>query len=493
MRSKPALGINLSGISDWATELPFVDAFKMSRPWISQRRGSSWGSGPPLELDSYGWVRRLEPDCYAETLIYSSRVKRYPGGIYTLLYEGEGQIECAGPLTERSRQPGRIELEVRANTDTLFLRLRQTNPKNYMRNIRLIMPGFEKLYQTNPFHPLFLNRWRGVACFRFMDWGNTNNSKLRTWNDRPRLEDATYMLRGVPIELMIDLCNRLKVDAWFCVPHQADDLYVRQLAQLVNRRLAPDRKVYLEYSNETWNSIFEQYTYAGNQGIALGFATTLWEGAWRYHAHRAVQIFRLWEQEVGRRRLVRVLASHSENPYATQQILEFQNAYRSADALAIAPYFGPIVTPNSDPPESVVQNWTAQEALDYLERVSLPRTIKHIQEHANLVRKYGLKLVAYEGGIHFVGAGGAENNEKITQLCMEVNRHPQLYRLYRQYLDAWARAGGDLFCYFASVSEWSKWGCWGVMEYYDEDPRRSPKFRALIDWARQQGQAINYP
>ena len=36
--AKPALGINLAGPADWNTELPFVDAFRLSRAWISQKK-----------------------------------------------------------------------------------------------------------------------------------------------------------------------------------------------------------------------------------------------------------------------------------------------------------------------------------------------------------------------------------------------------------------------------------------------------------------------
>ena len=59
-RATPRLGMNLSGPADWNTELPFVDVFRLSRAWISQRRGSGWGEAPPLELDECGWVKHLE-------------------------------------------------------------------------------------------------------------------------------------------------------------------------------------------------------------------------------------------------------------------------------------------------------------------------------------------------------------------------------------------------------------------------------------------------
>ena len=48
VRPRPALGINLSGPADWNTELPFVDAFRLARAWISQQQGAGWGSPSPF-------------------------------------------------------------------------------------------------------------------------------------------------------------------------------------------------------------------------------------------------------------------------------------------------------------------------------------------------------------------------------------------------------------------------------------------------------------
>ncbi len=282
---RPRLGINLSGIADWNTELPFVDVFRMSRPWISQRKGAGWGQGPPLALDKHGWVTKLEPDCYAETLMCTIDGGHYPSGEYVVLYDGEGELDTWNAASVVSRQPGRIVLKVDATKGTVFLRLLQTNPNNYVRNIRVIMPGFEKTYQKDPWHPVFLNRWRGlVSCIRFMDWMKTNNSEIERWEDRPTPEDATFSRKGVALEWMIDLCNRLQADAWFCIPHKADDDFVRCFAEMVRERLNPSLRVYVEYSNEVWNGLFAQHRYAAEQGQKLGFGEKPWEAAWRFTA-----------------------------------------------------------------------------------------------------------------------------------------------------------------------------------------------------------------
>ena len=55
------LGMNLSGIKDWSTQLPFVDVFKSARDWIPQNvNGGSWNTGDSLTLTSKGWIARLD-------------------------------------------------------------------------------------------------------------------------------------------------------------------------------------------------------------------------------------------------------------------------------------------------------------------------------------------------------------------------------------------------------------------------------------------------
>ncbi|MCL4194489.1 MAG: hypothetical protein KJZ87_22325, partial [Thermoguttaceae bacterium] len=282
--SKPSLGINLNGPADWNTELPFVDVFRFSRPWISQREGQPWGKGPELELDERGWVKRLEADCWAETLLCTIEGGHYPAGRYAVLYDGQGELDVWNAATIVDRRPGRLAVDVDPSKGAFYLRLLKTDPNDYVRNIRVIMPGFETTWRKDPFHPVFLERWQGVTCLRFMDWMETNGSEISRWSQRPRLDDATFSKHGVAVEVMIDLANRLGADPWFCMPHRADDEYIRNFARLVRQRLDGRRKVYVEYSNEVWNGQFPQSKYAGEEGIKLGFAEKPWEAAWRFTA-----------------------------------------------------------------------------------------------------------------------------------------------------------------------------------------------------------------
>ena len=85
------------------------------------------------------------------------------------------------------------------------------------------------------------------------------------------------------------------------------------------------------------------------------------------------------------------------------------------------------------------------------------------------------------------------SNEAMTRLFHAANRDPRMGAIYQKYYDAWTAEGGDLFCYFASTGAWSKWGSWGILQWFDDDPAKSPKFMATMRWARQCGQRVNIP
>jgi len=483
-QSKPAplrLGINLAGPADWNTELPFTDVFRLSREWISQRKGSPWGQGPKLDRDPNGWIRRLETGCYAETLLCTIDGGHYPRGQYVCLYEGKGRIEFHNIAREVSRANGRIVFEPAPEKGAIFPRLMETAPADVVRNIRVLLPGYEKRYQQEPFTPWLLSRWKGMQAVRFMDWMLTNNSPIREWADRPTLAYCNTTEKGVPIETMVDLSNRLRIAPWFCMPHMASDDYVRRFAQQVRRTLRPELPVYVELSNEVWNSIFRQHHDYAQEGIRLKLADASkpWEAAHRYYCRRSRQVWRIWREAFGgSSRVVRVLGAHAANPWWSEQDLAYDNTASECDALAIAPYISFIVGPDSQPSAAEVSRWTVDQVMDYMEQKALPQSVEWIRKHREIAQRFRVRLICYEAGQHAVGTGGAENNEALTRLFTAANRTERMGRLYTRYLQEWQQAGGgDLCCIFSSVAASSKWGSWGLLEYYDDD---TPKYRAVL-------------
>ncbi len=483
--TKRKLGMNLAGPADWSSELPFTDVFRLSREWISQRSGAGWGQGPKLERDAAGWVKRLEPGCYAETLMCTIDGGHYPAGEYVCLYEGKGRIEFNNIKREVSRAPGRIVFEPDPPKGAIFLRLMETDPQDYVRNIRVLMPGYETRYVKEPFTPWMLERWKGCSAFRFMDWMNTNGSPIREWSDRPKPTDCNWTEKGIPVETMVEFSNRTQTDPWFCMPHLATDDYVRRFAELVKRTLDPKLKVYIELSNEVWNGGFRQHHDCAKEGIRLGLsdASKPWEAAHKYFARRSQQVWRIWEEVWGgTSRLVRVLGSQAANPWWAEQDLAFEDTFKLCDALAIAPYCSLNVGPDSDPNVSAVSGWTVDQVMDHMERKSLPECTDWMRRHKAIADRFKVRLICYEAGQHAVGVGGGENNEALTKVLTAANRSERMGKLYERYLDAWRDVGGgDLCCIFASVGNYSKWGSWGLIEHYKDE---TPKYRTVIERLR---------
>ena len=498
VQPKASLGGNLVAISDWTREWPFVDIFKLARPWISQQSGMSWGQGGALNVTPDGWIASLQPGQYAETIILDNALDDasadFPSGNYTLFYDGSGAIEFdLNTATIVSQSPGQMIVNVPPNQIGIFLKITQIDPNNPLRNIRFIMPGFENTYQTQPFHPTFLSRLQGLKTVRFMEWEVTNNSPIQSWSDRPLPTDYTYSWRGVPLETIIQLANALQVDAWFNIPHAATDDYVRQFATLVSQQLNPNLKAYIEYSNETWNGQFSQNGYVQNMGLSLNLSSDPTAAGAYYTALRSMQIFKIWKDAYGEdaSRFVRVLPSQAASAWMSQQIVTFQNAYGYADALAIAPYYSMCSDVSSggfgflgDPSTAdQVTTMTVDQILDIELGHIRNCGLEEITSNAAVAQQYGLRLLAYEGGQSLIGVGSAQNNQQLISLFKSANRNSRIHDLYAEFLQNWKQSGGDLFMHYADVTPYTQYGNFGSLEYQDQDPSTAPKFRALSEFA----------
>lgn len=263
----PVLGINLSSVCYYSSELAFTDIFKQAQTW-QEVWDETDGDAPGLLLDANGWGEALAPEQGAEALL--CRVDgHYPAGVYTCGYDGEGELEFYFDAEVISREPSRIPLQVEPSAAGFALRLMNTSFSSPLRNIKIYLPGFTPA-DTSVFHPDFLENWKDFQAIRFMDWMRTNNSLQEFWEDLPVPDMQTQgSPRGVALEYMIQLANELKAHPWFCIPHKASAEYVLQFAERVKAELNPDLKVYVEYSNEVWNAQFDQAAYC--QDLDLEF------------------------------------------------------------------------------------------------------------------------------------------------------------------------------------------------------------------------------
>jgi len=487
--SNARFGINLSGIAYWTSEFPFVDLFKQSGEWFVEGKQTA-DSG--LVLDANGWVTQLPLGVVASSIVSAFDGSHFPSGDYVILYDGEGVIKVPNHV-HKSAKPGRIIVHVNGQKGIFRLDISKINPQNYLKNIRVIPLSQENTYEKNRWNPAFLKRWQGVACLRFMDYMQTNFSQKVTWADRAQPSDASFARKGVPLEWLVDLANQLNCDAWFCMPHKADDNYIKQSAIYVKDHLKPELRAWVENSNEVWNGGFQQYHDAAAAGMQLKLAEDSGQAALRYYGYRSVQIFKIWADVFqGNQRLVRVLASQAAYAPSAEVILSFKDTAAHADVLAIAPYlsFNVPAKDENGLNDQVVSQWSLNQLFEYLNKISLPESIQWMINNKKIADAYGLKLVAYEAGQHLVGVGGGESNENLNELLYKANADARMGEIYSKSLAAWTQMGGDLTCSYFSVGTWSKWGNWGLLQRYDDNPASSPKFTANINWAISRGQKM---
>lgn len=519
--STMAVGTNLSGIADWSTQLPFLDAFKSSRRWLTQcdagEPGCSGGwetnEYDQLDLDDRGWVKSLpapeDPVEYTRvgTLMFREIGGRYPGGQYVVLYDGEGTIEYRYDAQKdaTASRPGRDIINVTPSDGGIWLQITATDPNrtgNYIRNIHVVPIAYENTFQTEIFTPEFLEKSRPFVAIRFMDWMNTNNSEQSEWANRPRVDDATYAMgKGVPLEIMIAFANRLGANPWFTLPHQATDEYMANFAQSVKTCLNPGLTAYVELSNEVWNWQFQQAHYALEQGQAR-WGADKGDAFMQWYGMRTAQMSDIWKRIFADQpadRLVTVISTQTAWLGLENSVLDCslwvaegnRPCYQHGiDAYAITGYFSGKLP--SDEGKTAIANWTREpdggfgKAIAQIQQGNvlgtdpyddtLPGLERSFQYHQKVAQDKGLTLVVYEGGQHLARS----DDEKSTEFFIELNRRPEMYDIYTEMLETWKREDGALFMHFSDISQPSRWGSWGALEYLEQES--SPKYKALMDF-----------
>ncbi len=520
------LGTNLNALSDFSRHWTFVDAFKLSRPWLD----GSFAEFPAGQIDSDGWVTNLTGGQVAQALMFFDQSGHYPStpncaaspsatNCYVLKFDGAGAITFdAGANIVSTPGPGnRFFVNVPQQgpgNGGIVLKLTATTPGNPVKNIRFIMAGFESTADAQPFHPTFLQTLAPYKLIRFMDWMGTNGSTIQNFSQWKTLASATQTVvdgpgfgehgSGVAFEYMVDLCNALDADMWINLPAEASDAFMTSAATLIRDRLEPGRKLYIEYSNEIWNGQFLQGIFIQQQGETLGLGSGF-TAKLNYQARRSKEMFAIFETVFGgTSRIVRVLAGQAANADLVKQVAEFESVFLKADAIALAPYMdgggrvGGLANLTSLSNSQVLSQMQTHlvGTTDNDNHVKL-----WLETHRNLVHGPGLfgsftdgmvndqgvplRIVAYEGGQHLLALGPNNGNATANGILDSVNRDAGMGTLYKQYLCQWrAIVGGDSFVHFNDLFVYGAFGRWGALEFQDQATSTSPKFLALEDYAQ---------
>ncbi|RVU86243.1 hypothetical protein EOL70_01990 [Leucothrix sargassi] len=504
------LGINTNEALENNTSLPFVDLFRLAMPFDEAR---PWFTKGHVQYDQNGWPKNLNGGQAGTRFLNQVDPQALPQGLYTVRYDGQGHIRYGGGVKVVRRAQGMDLISLHPMSDkkiTATLTIDTSNPRNYLRNIRILMPGgicadnpmrrvsnarhcrgnfqaFADNYNHITFNPEYLNFMKDFKVLRFMNMAGITRNNLEHWSKRPHLKKATWGgkegVRGVPLEIMVKLANQLNVDPWFSIPHKANNDFIKRYALYVRQHLKPHLKAYVEYSNETWNDVFvPQAEHMKQTGTRYKLDSDRRVAGAKYYSLQSTRIFKIWEQMFGgTQRLVRVMGGLTSDMNLSHTILGYRQAYKNVDALAVAPYFyvGQERMKNIRSVGHVFQQLQAKD-----NRYSIENTLKNVRQQADIAKSYGVDLIAYEGGQHFVHSKTHSVTEGATPYLIQANRHPHMATLYTQLLQGWKKAGGKLFVAFSAPRPYTWHGSWGVKEYINQPMYQAPKYRALLGFAK---------
>lgn len=463
------LGANLPGLSDWEFTPVYADLVMHARQF--GHPDHPWGGPTDLvPIGADGWP-------VGDFGVY---LMSGPGrlGTYKVAFNGQANVSLAasaattisGKVYDAAKNLTTLDVVRATGADQMVLIFKGTG--SGIKNLKVMRPGYAV---TNPplFTTEFVHHISRFKTLRFMDWLRTNNNRLvTTWATRTvPTTTRTLSAAGVPWEHVIALGNQTGKDLWINIPLLADDDHVLQLARLLKTTLTSGAKVYVEYSNEIWNSSFTQY--GDNKNLATAevganpASPLAFDGntnadmlGYRRSAKRLKEISDIFRGVYGDAAMMAtirpVFAGQVVQPYIAQMGLEFvETVYgppsRYFYALAGAPYFNLGA-------RQTVDGLTAADVLAAMgDSVTALSKVNAFEKNIALARWYNLPLLAYEGGADTFGPGSLAAKKA-------ASLDPAMLALCKRYLSTWYAGGGEtMMWYTAGATNWdTQYGSWGL-------------------------------
>ncbi len=340
---------------------------------------------------------------------------------------------------------------------------------------------------------------------------------------------------GVPLEVMVALANQIGADPWFNIPHFATDDFVREFAEYVRDNVDPGLQIHIEYSNEAWNPIFDQFHFTNDQGLEL-FGDEFGDFPFSiYYGYRSAEILSIFTEVFGEQaddRLVGVLGTQTVVPFRSQEVIRGAEVFfeRNApdtqlddviDALGVTGYFGDIVSDNSIFSESFLNlidisrdafanGQTSDEfeffnnALEeyYRDGTLFPGAVPELEGIENFSVEffrstiatqigiingndflgnptrtpYDLDLIQYEGGPNIAPF---TNDPDLFLFLEQFNRSEQIATLQGEALDAFREEGGTLANDFQLIDSPRFANSFGTLAFLGDS---NPLFDEVIDF-----------
>lgn len=491
-----SMGTNLTYAVDWSGEYPFVDLMKYSRPWGTQNNMDVPGGTnafnteliEQIPRDTLGYPLSLPyavPGAEAPQLVYTMwhHGGTLPPGRYIVRYDGEGTFDFWGDVQVVSTDPiaRRIEIDFLAgnNEAIVIMVLRTSTMGNHLKNIRVLMPGTENAYETQPWSQPWLDKLAPFSTLRFMNWNNIIFTNRSQWSERPHVYDRIYTYDGVPYEWMARLANDVDKDLWVNIPHAVDTTYIRHMATLFRDSVEAGRRIYVELSNEIWNDEYASMRHFrdnGDQNVPwperivpfIQQALDIWSDVFDGQLHR----------------IVRVVGTHSGLLDRSERIVLNMRA-GSFDAIAPAAY----IYTTQEYTARLHAGSTADSVLTLAREIMLDEEWPLQQQQVTLAQRTNTRLIFYEGGQYFVPQPTG-TLQPYNQAMVDAQIHPDIYQLYVDWFHMLETLRSDmLFMHFALV--WrplneGRFSTFGSLYNQFDSPTSyrtvAPKYQAQLDY-----------
>lgn len=510
------LGTNPDGITYYSTTAMFANSMKAADTWLTANADGSgpWDTGkrnaiPGNRSDGYPSYVPFTPSGSPSQVVHT-QLPVFENGTHKLIVTGKGKIRYSAPgaSAEVTLTGGTKTVDVnisgannladfdgsgipqRKQPSKVLLRILESNNQDPVRDIRFMRPGYHTASRDafdNDFiaaHSAFSNGKRVYDHIRYMDLQRTNWSYIQNSSHLIGKDFYTQadFRRGISLDHIVDLAIATNTHTWICIPHQMDDAGVDAMARKM-RNLGSGRWLFVEYTNEHWNSGFANGRFPGHPE-----SSGQYDWIDRYpgqnkpqkYAYRANQVFSRFETAMaGSGVNVRfVIAGQAANKWFLENAIPIAT---KASRIAIAPYFGTTFStlPNPIPTLDQLASSTWNKMTDVVNR---------IREHKTLANNKGKILVCYEGGQHYVGGTPAiKDNNTLTGRLLDLNRDWRMANLYRwSYLPAIKTEGVSAFLHFTTSSQFTKHGSWGAREWMKQTVNgtngNAVKENAIREW-----------
>jgi hypothetical protein len=531
------IGMNVGPTNDYSTERPYADIMKTARAFTAPSGSTA------VATDANGWPQ-ADFSCYLWAGIASMN------GTYALTFKGQAaSVKIGGGASL-----GALSYDAPSNTTsgtfvvssadegyaTLTMTGTQRTPASAagsgvtaIQIMRPSSPGATtplpaSTATDNLFNPQFTTLLRKVSTVRYMSYLGTNSNQQASWSDRAlpgaaslNRQPAGYGWEGLggPWEHVILLSNQTGTDAWIDVPVLANDDYVSKLAQLfkcgsdgaapwiatdgVTCRagtpayppLDPSRHLYVEYSNELWNTAGAFGQSGQNHDLAkaevaaypsgtgpLNFdgETNDWYWAWRRAANRLVQISTTFRAVFGDAAMMTRIRPVMETQQGNGQETLLQ------ESLLLLGYYGNLWgqgVSSSHPPGYYVyggggsgyynpDNASSALTIDNIwssKTMDVTAWTPVLDTDVDFTAMLGIARTAYEAGPSLDASG----NSAVDAVKAQAAADPRMTTAVVQHNTAWRNAGGALIVYFVLGGDYQ----WGFTT--DVVTPVSPKLRAL--------------